>query len=895
MSRPATGTPSRPAGRSRGGPNQARGVTGPPPGAALVPRPRLGALLDGATTDGLTLLAAAPGSGKTVALREWAAVRTRADLAWVALTPRGDGDAGALWRRLAAALASGGRGAARGGETEVLRALDARRSPLLVVVDDAHEADDAVFAAFAERLIDHPSVRLIVSTRVDPRQPLHRLRVEGRLHEIRGDDLAFTADEARAMLVRQGVELTAEELALLVRRTEGWAAGLRLAALLLVDHERPGEAVREFAGDDRAVVAFLVHEVLDRQPPEVREMLVRTSVLRRVSGPLADALTEGFGGQAMLEDLVRRHALVEPLDRRGHWYRYHPLFADLLRSQLRRRGAGAIAEQDRRAARFLRDDEPAEALRHAARSGAWELVDALLRDHGLLLRAAAGAGGSAAEGGSAVDDALRDVPPAVLSRHPFMALFAAAQALGEGRDAAARALLAEAEAHAMAPAGERRGRLGVGLALVRALAALRAGDVAGVRHHAAVVLHGPATQDRTAVATRAVALLALGEALVADGDPDAERRLRDAAVEAGRARLPGLARRAEALRAWCYALDGHVRQAALAAADLSAGDRGAAAGSWIPEAELARALVAGERGDMVGAGVAVRRAAAALALAPGGGGRLPSLALETVRGRLAMAAATPAERQAALGGLTRASSGWATPAPRRLARLSLALRAVLLVNLDRAAEARALLDDVAGDGALIQIARAEAELALGDAEVARARAEAVAERSGLPLPLAVTALSAAARAAEATGDRPAALRLIGRALDLAEADGLRLALAAEGCAPLLARVLRTGTSHRALVGDVLELTATGTAQPVGAPVDPLREPLTERELAVLRFLPTMLSSQEIAGELYVTLNTVKSHLRNLYRKLGVNGRREAVDRGRALGLLAPGTLGARPS
>jgi LuxR family transcriptional regulator, maltose regulon positive regulatory protein len=833
------------------------------------------ALLDAAVPDGLTLVAAAPGSGKSVALREWAAAHPRTDLAWVALPPRDDGDAEALWRRIAAALP--GRAPTRGGEAEVLRALDARTRPLAIVVDDAHEAGDDALRAVLAGLIEHRSARLVLGTRVDPRQPLHRLRLEGRLVEVRGDALAFTAGEARAMLGHHDVALADDELALLVRRTEGWAAGLRLAALMLTGHPRPGEAVREFAGDDRAVVAFLVHEVLDRLPADLREMLVRTSVVDRVSGPLADALTEGLGGEAMLEDLVRRNALVEPLDRQGRWYRCHPLFRDLLRAQLRRQGADAVAGQDRRAACFFRAaGAPADALRHAARAGAWDLVDALLRDHGALLRAD--------DDAPVLDEALRDVPARVVSRRPFVAAFAAARALDEGRPEVARALIGQAEGPDAAPAGERRGRLSVNVALVRALLSLRDGDVAAVRHHAAVVLRGTDAQDRTALAARATALLALGEAEVADGDRDAERRLRAAAVEARRAGLVGLARRADALRGWCYALDGHVRQAALAAADLST------AGPAEPAAELARAIVAAERGDVVQASAAVRRAAAALAVR--GGGRLASLALEVVRGRLAMAAATPAERQAVLAGLTRATAGW-TP-PRRLGRLALALRAEALIALGRPDEARDLLDADGAHGApLVDATRAEVALALGEAETARALAEAVAERPSLPRPLVVTALQIAARAAEAAGDRPAALRLISRALDLAEADGLRLALAGGDTVALLERVLRNGTAHRALVGDVLELAATGTAQPVGDPVEPPRERLTERELAVLRFLPTMLSAQEIAGELYVTLNTVKSHLRNLYRKLDVNGRREAVRRGRELGLLAPGTLAGR--
>jgi LuxR family maltose regulon positive regulatory protein len=716
-------------------------------------------------------------------------------------------------------------------------------------------------------------------TRVDPDLPLHRLRLDGRLSELRGDDLAFTTAEARAMLALQDVTLAPRSLDALVTRTEGWAAGLRLATLLLSGHPDPARAVDEFAGDDRAVVAFLVHEVLDRQPRAVREMLVRTSVLDRVSGPLADALTGGHDGQRMLEDLVRRNAFVEPLDRRGRWYRYHALFADLLHAQLRQRGPDAVAEQHRRVARhFAHAGDPHAALRHAGRAGDWDLVDALARDHAVGLRAAAA--------GAVLDETLERVPPDALRRRPFAALAAAAGALERGEHGSSKSLTALAAAAAPSLAGARRQELAANVALVRATTGLADGDAAAVRRHVEQALRLATWPGTSAGAVRAVALTALGEVLVAAGDPAAEGRLRAAAEAARAAGRGGLVRRADALRAWSYALDGHLRQAGLAAGPLiEHGDADV-------EAHLARALVVAERGDLGAAAVAIRQAAAALG-AGRGSGRLALVALELTRCRTACLADVD-ERQAMLHALERLTAG--RPAPTRLAELVAAARVRLLAGLDRSDEAVAVgvADGPDRDGALAA-ARAAARLAAGDPVAAAAEGEAVADRGDAPpRPVAVAALATVACAADAAGDRPTALRAVQRALDLAEHDGLRLALADAGPAlePLLRHVLRHGTAHRALVGDVLELAGTGTAHVV-APAVPLREPLSDRELAVLRFLPTMLTSQEIAGELFVTLNTVKSHLRNVYRKLGVNGRREAVERGRELGLLAPPSLSGK--
>ena len=177
---------------------------------------------------------------------------------------------------------------------------------------------------------------------------LHRLRLEGELTEIRAADLRFSLDESRALFEAAGVRVSDSALALLADRTEGWAAGLRLAALSLAGHRDPERFAAAFAGSERTVAEYLLAEVLDRQPEQVRRLLLRTSVLERVSGPLADLLTGGSDGQRMLQELEEAGAFVVSLDSRRSWFRYHHLFADLLQLELRRTAAGRTATSARR-------------------------------------------------------------------------------------------------------------------------------------------------------------------------------------------------------------------------------------------------------------------------------------------------------------------------------------------------------------------------------------------------------------------------------------------------------------------------------------------------------------------------------------------------------------------
>ena len=357
-----------------------------------------GALSAGAPA-GVLLVCAPAGSGKTVLLRSWAeALADR--VAWVSVE-RGEEDAQHFWLSVVDAVA-----AAVGGERLVervgatpsfrgdavvhgllsdLRSLD---EPLVLVIDDL----DELRSADALRLLEHflselpPGLRVALATRQDPGLGLHRLRLTDRLTEVRAGDLRFSLDETRRLLEADGIALADEAVALLHERTEGWVAGLRLAALSLAKHPDPERFVSEFTGSERTVAAYLMAEVLERRPAEVRELLLRTSILDQVSGPLADFLTGSSGSERILQQLEDANAFVVSLDAGRSAFRYHYLFAEMLRLELRRTSPSMAATLHRKAARWYEEHGSAvEAIRHAQAAGDWPYAARLLADGAVSL------------------------------------------------------------------------------------------------------------------------------------------------------------------------------------------------------------------------------------------------------------------------------------------------------------------------------------------------------------------------------------------------------------------------------------------------------------------------------------------------------------------------------
>jgi LuxR family transcriptional regulator, maltose regulon positive regulatory protein len=302
-----------------------------------------------------------------------------------------------------------------------------------LVIDDLHELDSAEALRQLEFLVMHApaELRLVLIARADMRLGLHRLRLEGELTEIRAADLRFTLEEAEAMLDGAGVALAPSTLARLHERTEGWAAGLRLAALSLAGHPDPERFAAEFSGSERTVARYLLAEVLERQSEEVKRLLLRTCVLERVSGQLADLLTGASGGERTLQDLEQAGAFVVSLDTRRSWFRYHRLFAELLQLQLRRTNPEQMPDLHKTAADwFAGHGFGVEAVRHAQAAEDWQLAAHLLTDcfHRLVLDGQ----------GAAARQLLTRFPGDVVAAHAELAALATVdEAVDEAADEAA--------------------------------------------------------------------------------------------------------------------------------------------------------------------------------------------------------------------------------------------------------------------------------------------------------------------------------------------------------------------------------------------------------------------------------------------------------------------------
>jgi LuxR family maltose regulon positive regulatory protein len=693
-----------------------------------------------------------------------------------------------------------------------------------------------------------------LATRRDPHLGLHRLRLAGQLTEIRASDLLFTLEETCELLADSGVALSEEGIVLLHARTEGWAAGLRLAALSLAGHPEPERFVEEFSGSERTVADYLLAEVLERQPDDVRRLLLRTSILERVNGALADILTEASGSEGILHGLERANAFVVALDAERSWFRYHSLFADLLRLELRRTESNVVRELHQAAADWYAQHEyPVEAIRHAQAAEDWQNAARMLADHtrGLYLR-----------GQGATARTLLAAFPASELADPELTLLRASEPIRLGMVEEAAAYVASAEANASAVPAERRHLFQVNLAAVRLALARTRGDAASVLGDLESLRGLLETQVPSKVAllndTKAAMLMNLGIAeLWSSRSEEAEAHLEQGLELARRIGAPyvevGCLAHLSMVTAilHSFALG---RQRAVEAIAI------AEAHGWASEATFGGIAPATLAGIEVGQGrfeeaeYWLERTEQVLRpdVEPAA-----ELLLHLVRGELLSAKGRETEAIDAFRASERRQTLLVVPHALRVATRGFLAQA--LVRVGDTASARATLDEITEEDrdwgesraafALLHLAEGDAEAALGDLDAAEASIE--------------------------------------RALERAEPDGIILPFVTTPVRELLERHPRHRTAHAALLSDILDVLA-GSSLPAPAGQRPeLREDLSESELRVLRYLPSNLSAPEIGRELYLSLSTIKTHMRHIYAKLGVHRRTEAVDRARELGLLAP--------
>jgi LuxR family maltose regulon positive regulatory protein len=729
------------------------------------------------------------------------------------------------------------------------------------------------------------ALRFVLATRHDVRLGLHRLRLEGELAEIREPDLRFTVAEAEELLDAAGVKLP--DPALLVERTEGWAAGLRLAALSLAGHPDPGRFAEEFSGTERTVAEYLLAEVLDRQPEPVRRLLLRTSVVERVNGELADLLTGDSGGERVLQDLEQANAFVVSLDARRSWFRYHHLFADLLQLELRRTEPEEVTALHRVASGwFAGHGYPVEAVRHAQAARDWGLAARLLAESWYSLQL----DGKAAT----THQLLAGFPAGTRTANAELAALAAAEELAYGALEAAERYLSLAERGMASVPDARRGQARLLLGITRLVLARQRWNLQAVAEEAqqlqAMAEAPDAAQPRLGEELRVLALISLGTTEFWAAGEDPERHLEMGVALARRIGRPfleftGLAYQAAAgiYQSFTRAAERGRRAIELAERHGWTDEPAAGLVYVILGAVLAWQMRPGEAESWVQRAERVLRAetepAAVLGMHRARG------VLELARGRDAdaLAAFQAAER---LGGRLTAPHMLLTPA-----RAMLLHTLVRLGEVERAEQTLAGLGEHDRDHGETRIAAAVLRLAQDDPRAAMAALAPVLDGSApvvWPAWLAQAFLLEAI-ARDALGDEDAADRALERALDLAEPDGALLWFFLHPVPGLLQRHARHRTAHPALIADILSLLAGNRpAPPAGSP--PPLEPLSDSEIRVLRYLPTHLSAPQIASELYVSHNTVRTHMRHLYAKLGAHRRLEAVERARALGLLAPSPL-----
>ena len=909
----------------------------PPPRPKVVRRPRLIERLNAGRHRKVTVISAPAGFGKTSLVSEW--VAGLGGVAWLSLDA-GDGELPRLLTHLIAALQTLAPNFGANVLTMLQSAqppreaagIDALLTPLInelttlphhiiLVLDDYHVLEAAPNGGRPQPgaidhaltfLIEHlpPQLHLVITTREDPQLPLARLRAQGQLTELRAADLRFTTAEVADFLNQvMGLKLAAADIAVLEARTEGWIAGLQLAALSLQDQQDVSSFIQAFAGDHRYIVDYLVEEVLQRQPAGVRNFLLQTAILDRLHGGLCDAVTGQQDGSARLEALERGNFFVVPLDDKRRWYRYHHLFADVLAAHLRAEQPGEIATLHQRASAWYEQHGSVdEAIRHALAAEDFTHAAALVE---LALPALRQHRQEAAALGW-----LKVLPDDLIQCRPVLSVGYGWALLASGQLAAVEARLRNAErwlntgldtGTGVIIVDDEQFRLLPGMiAVFRAGLALALGDVTNTVKFARQALDFFPEEEQLG---RGSATALLGLAFWRSGDLTAARRT----YADGMARVQLAGNISDVISSTIALADigiaqGHLQEAMhtyeqslqFAMAQHPEGSRPirGTADLYVGLSELCcehnelpaatqHLLKSQELSERTGLPQNSARWHVAMALIREAQGDLDgALVLLAAAERLCVSDFYPNVRPIA------------------------ALKARVWIAQGRLAEALGWAheqglstdDDLSYLSEFDHITLARVRLAHEQRERTESGGLAVIELLGRLLQAAeaggrtgsvIEILLLEALAHHAQGDLPAALAALERALTLAEPQGYIRRFVDEG--QPLAQLLRAAAARQITPDYTAKLLAAfGVEQPsqaappphpTASTAQPLIEPLSQRELEVLRLFKTELSGPEIAQELVVALSTVRTHTKGIYSKLNVNSRRAAVKRAEALGLL----------
>jgi len=867
-----------------------------PPG--LVRRRKVEAMLQRGATLPVTLVSAGPGSGKTLSVASWLNSAKLTGVAWLTVDET-DNDLGTFWADVLGALTvadvmpadsslldlvpAAGFGPAQA--LQVRAGLAELPGPVVLVLDDFQEVTGTAVLDSLNLLVDRqpPHLRLVLISRSDPALRLHRVRVGGGLAEIRAHDLAFDEAEAAELFDRSDLDLTGDQVRELFGRTQGWPAGLRLAALSLTSTDAAEEIAR-FSGTEKSVAEYLIGEVLDRLPPADRDFLLRTSITERLNSSLATELTGRPDSQLVLEALVAANAFVVGVGGPGSWFRYHPLLRDLLQHRLSLELPDSTIDLHLRAAQwFTAAGEPISALRHLTTAGSWDQVGRLLSSMALpLLLTPAGPALAAALAPAALRAADEPTLSTLLAagaghyhRRDFAAMLRDAKSASDFLPGAADDLRIPAE---------------IMIATMKVVFARTQGTSALTEcatQMLSLLDRAPRRIVPAAPHYRTIGLNNLAAGQLWAGDLADARSSLEAAQANARELGLGLAEMsAQSHLSVLQVIRGRLRtahdDAGRAMQVVERRGRGAEPQALGLYVTLGMTFLAWDRLE-----AAADTIAAGLAVSSSGSDTSCRLALGIAAVGIAAARGDAAGARSAAAGL----SG---------ERAKVADRPDLLARWCAVAQAQARLtagdpdaavgciraprgDDLGFAAAMERVVLAKAQLALRRPELLT---EILAPLLTADVPYLLAAVEARvllALAADRLRRDSAALAAITDAITLAEPEGIRRPFldAGPAAAALVGR-------HRHVIATQLDFTAQllPIAEHIAGPAGmPTPEHLTERELIVLRYLPTMLKAAEIAKVLFVTVNTIKSHQRAIYRKLDTTTRRGAVDRARELNLL----------